>query len=287
MSTTHPASARTPETGLDPVPHGHAEGLRHDVRTMVSRRQALGLFAGVSAAGLLAACGMDAGAVSSSAAAAAAAPAASAAGLSEIPAETAGPYPGDGSNGVNVLDDSGIVRRDIRSSFGSSTAVAEGVPLSVTLAVRDAATGDAMPGAAVYAWHCDRDGRYSLYSEGAEDENFLRGVQPVDDAGNVTFSTIYPGCYPGRWPHIHFEVYASVDEAIASGPIVRTSQLALPKETSAAVYATAGYEASVANLASLSLATDNVFGDDGGIHQLATMTGDPASGYAATLTVGV
>ena len=31
----------------------------------------------------------------------------------EIPEETSGPYPGDGSNGANVLTESGIVRRDI------------------------------------------------------------------------------------------------------------------------------------------------------------------------------
>ena len=39
----------------------------------------------------------------------------------EIPEETSGPYPGDGSNGANVLTQSGIVRSDITSSFGSST----------------------------------------------------------------------------------------------------------------------------------------------------------------------
>ncbi len=43
----------------------------------------------------------------------------------ELPEETAGPYPGDGSNGANVLTESGIVRSDITSSFGSSTTRAE------------------------------------------------------------------------------------------------------------------------------------------------------------------
>lgn len=36
----------------------------------------------------------------------------------EVPDETAGPYPGDGSNGPNVLTESGIVRSDIRPGFG-------------------------------------------------------------------------------------------------------------------------------------------------------------------------
>ena len=35
-----------------------------------------------------------------------------------------------------------------------------------------------------------------------------------------------------------------------------------------------------------SLAGDMVFGGDGGIHQLATMSGDADSGYVAALTIG-
>ena len=55
----------------------------------------------------------------------------------EIPEETAGPYPGDGSNGVNVLTESGIVRSDLTSSFGDASGVAEGVPVTVKLKVYD------------------------------------------------------------------------------------------------------------------------------------------------------
>jgi hypothetical protein len=91
----------------------------------------------------------------------------------------------------------------------------------------------------------------------------------------------------GRWPHIHFEVYRSTAEATSSGQIVKTSQIALPEAVCHTVYATSGYEESVGNLAATSLTSDNVFGDDGGIHQLATVTGDPASGYVANLTIGV
>jgi hypothetical protein len=43
----------------------------------------------------------------------------------------------------------------------------------------------------------------------------------------------------------------------------------------------------VATLSRVSLASDMVFGDDGGIHQLASMTGDAASGWTAALTIGV
>ena len=265
-------------------------GLVYDLRTLVDRRRVLGLFGGFSAAALLAACGAGSGGSGQGAAAATTTTAASAAGsgdLTEVPDETGGPFPGDGSNGPNVLDDSGVVRGDIRSSFGSSTTTAEGVPLVIQLTVRDAASGDAVDGAGVYLWHCDRDGNYSLYSEGVTGENYLRGAQEADAAGTVSFTSIFPACYSGRWPHIHFEVYASLSDATSSGPIVKTSQIALPKEACEAVYATSGYEQSVANLAQVSLRGDNVFGDDGGIHQLATMSGDAAGGYTAALTIGV
>src|SRR6187431_2231628 len=264
-------------------------GLVYDVQTMINRRRALGIFGGVALTSLLAACGVKTEDAAASPAASAsgspspspstsAPPAEASAPLTEVPDETGGPYPGDGSNGADVLDDSGIVRSDIRSSFGSSTTVAEGVPLTVALTVRDAATGAALAGRGVYIWHCDRDGNYSLYSRGVENENYLRGVQATDANGTVTFTTIYPACYSGRWPHIHFEVYADVATAVASGPIVKTSQIALPAETNSTVYATAGYEQSVRNLAQTSLKTDSVFRDDGGIRQIATMTGS-ANGY--------
>lgn len=285
----------------EPIDEDH-RGLVYDVRTLIDRRRALGIFSGVALTSLLAACGVktdesaDAAATADSTPTATATPtttpsasasAAASAPLDEVPDETGGPYPADGSNGVNVLDDSGIVRSDIRASFGSSTTVAQGVPLTVALTVRDAATGAALAGRGVYLWHCDRDGNYSLYSRGIENENYLRGVQATDANGTVTFTTIYPACYSGRWPHIHFEVYDDVATAVAAGPIVKTSQIALPAETDAAVYATAGYENSIRNLSQVSLQSDNVFGDDGGIHQIASMSGSAASGYTAALTIGV
>lgn len=267
-------------------------GLVYDLQTLVDRRKVLGLFGGLSAAALLAACGGSgaggsAGATGSGSGPTTSSSSAGGGDLAVVPEETAGPFPGDGSNGPNVLDDSGIVRSDIRSSFGSSTTTADGVPLTIKLTVRDAGTGDAAKGAGVYLWHCDRDGNYSLYSQAAANENYLRGAQEADADGTVTFQSIFPACYSGRWPHIHFEVYDSLSDATSSGPIVRTSQIALPKEACEAVYATAGYEQSVANLSQVSLAGDMVFGDDGGIHQLATMSGDALEGYTAALTIGV
>ncbi|HEY5980563.1 MAG TPA: intradiol ring-cleavage dioxygenase [Microlunatus sp.] len=258
------------------------QGLDFDVRTLLSRRRVLGVFGLGAGMVALAACGVTATSTTSTT------DAAGATGLTEIPDETAGPYPGDGSNGPDVLEESGIVRSDIRSSFGTSTTTAEGVPLDFELTILDLAKDSApFAGVAVYAWHCDREGRYSMYSEGVENENYLRGVQVSDDDGTVRFTSIVPACYTGRWPHIHFEVYPDEASISDSTKAIATSQLALPKDVVDVVYATEGYEQSVGNLAQLTLESDNVFGDDGAAHQLAAMTGDVARGYVATLTAPV
>jgi protocatechuate 3,4-dioxygenase beta subunit len=143
-----------------------------------------------------------------------------------------------------------------------------------------------LAGAAVYLWHCDIDGRYSLYSDGITQENYLRGVQETGSDGSVRFTSIFPAAYSGRWPHIHFEVYPSLEAATTASRRLRTSQLALPEDACALVYATDGYEQSVRNMAQTSLDTDNVFGDGYSL-QLATVTGDIDSGMAATLNVPV
>ena len=205
-----------------------------------------------------------------------------------IPEETAGPFPGDGSNGPDVLAESDVVRRDITASIGSSTTVAGGVPLTINLLLTDTANGcDPLAGAAVYLWQCDREGRYSLYSGGVTGENYLRGVQEADAEGAITFESIFPAAYSGRWPHIHFEVYADLESALGSGEPIATSQIALPQDICEVVFATEGYEQSVSNLAETSLEGDNVFGDDGGASQLATVTGDLDTGITIELAVAV
>ena len=205
----------------------------------------------------------------------------------ELPEETGGPFPGDGSNGANVLNQSGIVRRDITSSFGPSTTKAEGVPLSITMTINDYANNKApLAGGAVYVWHCDREGRYSLYSQGVTGENYLRGVQETDGKGQVKFTTIFPACYSGRWPHIHFEVYPSLAKATNSANKIATSQMALPEATCKAVYATSGYEQSLSNMGRVSLDSDNVF-RDGYDLQMPTVTGDPSSGYQLSFSCAV
>lgn len=213
-------------------------------------------------------------------------------GCSVIPEETAGPYPGDGSNTSNgstsnVLGLSGIVRSDIRSSVAPSGGTAAGIPLAVTLQlVNTNGACASLAGYAIYLWHCDAFGRYSLYSSGVTNENYLRGVQATDGSGAATFTTIFPGCYSGRMPHIHFEVYRSTTTATSFSNKLKTSQLAFPVATCQDVYATSGYTGSAAHLAAIGFSSDNVF-SDGVTTQLATVSGNTTDGYAATLQVGI
>lgn len=256
----------------------------------LDRRTALKLIAGATLA-TLAGCGPDDDSASpttstSTSTSTSDSPPASSS-CEEIPTETAGPFPGDGSNGPNVLSQSGVVRSDITESFGTMSGTAAGVPLTIELSIQDTTKGcAALAGAAVHLWQCDREGRYSLYSPGATDQNYLRGVQEAGADGRVTFRSVFPGAYPGRWPHIHFEVFPSLTAATAAGRKLATSQLALPEDACMAVYATADYDASLRHLARTSLASDTVFRDGSGA-QMATVRGRAIAGYTARLTVPV
>lgn len=274
------------------------QGAPFDIRTLMSRRSVLSLAGLGLGAAALAACTPTATAspaasptatpAPTSAATPSAAPASgSSVPAGEIPDETAGPYPGDGSNGPDILERSGIVRSDIRPSLEGGTT-ADGVPMTLRLTILDTARGDVpFAGAAVYVWHCDAAGGYSMYSNGIENETYLRGVQVADASGVVTFTSVIPACYTGRWPHIHFEVYPDAASMTDAANAVATSQVALPKDVCDAVYALPAYSGSTRNLAQVSLTSDNVFGDDGGALQLATVSGDTSSGYDVSLTARV
>lgn len=291
----------------------HDHGLAHDLRAMnalASRRRALRWFTGAGTAALLAAC--DGGSGGSSATVASATPTptptptpnptptptptATSGSCVADPTETNGPYPADGTNSSsgltsNALTANNVVRSDIRSSFiGSSTSVAAGVQLTLTLTIVDVNTGCApLAGYAVYIWHCDRDGKYSLYD--LPNESYLRGVGVTDANGQLTFTTIFPGCYAGRWPHIHFEVFSSLATATSGRYATLISQLAMPAAACSTVYASAsGYTSSLSNLSGVSIARDNVFGDNSAAQvaqQTPTMSGSVDTGYTATAVIGI
>jgi len=216
-------------------------------------------------------------------------------GACVVPAtETNGPYPSDGSNmanGVlsNILTTSGVVRSDIRSSFGSLSGTAAGVPLTLTINLQNAnASCAALVDYAIYIWHCDQDGKYSLYD--LPQQNYLRGVQATNSSGQATFTTIFPGCYDGRYPHIHFEVYRSLSTATNYSNRLLVSQFAMPAAACTAVYAAGGYSGSASRFTRTSTSSDNVFGDNTAAQITAmtpTLTGSPSAGYTGSVTVGL
>jgi len=213
------------------------------------------------------------------------------------PTETAGPYPADGTNTSsgstsNALTVSGILRSDIRPSFISSTTVATGVKVVLTLRVVNVnATCAPLAGYAVYLWHCDRTGNYSLYGTSTAAESYLRGVQVTDANGEVTFTTIFPAAYSGRYPHMHFEVFSSLANATGGRYSVLTSQLAMPAAACTAVFAdTTTYPGSATRFTQTAIGNDNVFGDNTAAQiaqQTPTLTGDPTNGYVGTAIIGI
>ncbi|HEY8879610.1 MAG TPA: intradiol ring-cleavage dioxygenase, partial [Roseateles sp.] len=243
--------------------HDHDLGLAHDLGRLqqqaFERRAALRWLLGAGAI-TLAGCGGGGSSAASDSSSASSGFSGSSSGNSStssscsvIPSETEGPYPGDGSNTANgsvanALALSGIVRSDIRASIAGASGVATGVPLQVIIELvnTNASCAD-LSGYAIYLWHCDALGRYSMYSSGVTGENYLRGVQATGTDGTASFQTIYPGCYSGRVPHIHFEIYRSTTTATNWNNKLRTSQLCFPSDTNTAVYATSGYGNSAAN----------------------------------------
>ena len=284
----HPADP-DPETASEHDPdHQHGpEGLAADLPHLMTRRLLVaGLAMGGAALSLWAARG---------GAAILTGTAADGSVCVQQPAATAGPFPADGSNmragqTVNILTEAGVIREDIRPSIGGLTPVAEGVPLRLKISLVDVGRACApLVGHAVYLWQCDAAGVYSIY--GAADRNYLRGVAISDADGQIQLTTVFPGCYPGRWPHLHFEVFASAEVAVSGGAALLTGQFAMPEAACRDVYAGAGpYSDSQPALDGVSLTRDGIFrrsSAEGLAAQTLLLTGDPGLGYLATGQVGL
>jgi protocatechuate 3,4-dioxygenase beta subunit len=176
------------------------------------------------------------------------------------PTETVGPFP-------SLTD---LFRSDIRE--GKS-----GTLLTLTIRVVNANNGcAAVPGANVEIWHVDAAGNYSEYGSQAG-QTYLRGIQTTNNAGEVTFTTIYPGWYQGRATHIHVDV-------TMNGRSINVTQIAFPESINNAVHATGAYASRGAN--PMSNASDGIFADSLA-SELVTPTGDAVNGYTVTFQVGV
>lgn len=269
----------------------HDLGLRHDL-IQISRRHTLGLLGAAGLTTVLAGCD---GPFFERAEADVIGTGANGAECVAHPRETAGPFPADGSNSAhgtlaNVLDKSGIVRADMRTNLDPSTPAAEGTPIELTVEIVDVANRcRPLQDYAIYLWHCDAAGRYSIYD--LPQATYLRAVGVTDAHGAVTFTSIFPGCYSGRFPHIHFEVYPSLEKATNYENRILTSQLAMPEDLCGKVYAASDlYRDSVPNYEGIPLAKDGIFANNTP-RQLAAQTpvleADGAGGYRGKVVIGL
>jgi protocatechuate 3,4-dioxygenase beta subunit len=169
------------------------------------------------------------------------------------------------------------------------TGLAEGVPLVLDLTLVVASRCEPLSHCSVYLWQNDAAGAYSLYD--LPQTNYLRGLQAANRLGQLRFTTIVPGCYGGRYPHCHFEVFSGILAAERGEPPLLVSQLAFPDAECRAIYRDdARYGESLGNLDQLPLDRDFVFRDidrEGVTSQLVRLEGDPARGYRGRATVGV
>ena len=203
------------------------------------------------------------------------------------PTEIRGPFPADGVGGadraINVLDIAETVRRDIRPSFAGMEGAAQGVAMELEIIIARSGE-DCVPlaGQAVYLWQCDARGAYSLYNR--PEVNYLRGIQLSDGDGVARFTAIVPGCYGGRAPHCHVEVFADLAAARRGDAPLLVSQLGLPTDACRQVYADrAVYGDSAHNLERWPAERDWAFGSDERQQiMMLAMAGDPAAGFAAS-----
>lgn len=190
-----------------------------------------------------------------------------------IPQETQGPYPL-----LSVLGNAAMRRQD-------TTEGRPGVPLLLKLKLVNINANCApIADAAIYVWYCDKDGVYSGYSQpGANTtgQTFCRGIQYTDCNGEASFVTVYPGWYPGRITHVHFQVYLN-----NGGTLTATSQIAFPQSVTQTVYASPLYAAHGQNTSVAGFAQDNVF-SDGTAYQMLSIAGDTTAGYVGRLAVGI
>jgi hypothetical protein len=165
-------------------------------------------------------------------------------------------------------------RSDIRESR-------DGVPLTLLMTVLDSECRPAA-GVMVDVWHCDKDGVYSGITQPGHDpqvgQTFLRGTQSTDAQGRVQFVSIYPGWYTNRATHVHFK--ARTPEVL-----YKTSQFCFPEDVNAAVYGTSLYSRRGANPTSNT--KDGTFGEPAPQYLTLVLTGDSASGYVGTFTIGL
>lgn len=116
-----------------------------------------------------------------------------------------------------------------------------GLPVRLALKLVDA-TCAPIAGAVVKIWHTSIAGSYSgvtpnpglcLKQPSYSSMDFFRGVQTTAADGTVYFDTCFPGWYPGRAIHIHFQITLGATTK-------NVSQLFFPEALTQNIFATHG-----------------------------------------------
>jgi protocatechuate 3,4-dioxygenase beta subunit len=150
-----------------------------------------------------------------------------------------------------------------------------GVPLDLAIGVIDSATCKPLKRAAIDIWQADATGHYSdEESEGTIGQTWLRGVQLTNAAGLAKFTTIYPGFYEGRCPHIHAKVHiggSATTAKYSGGHVSHNGQIFFPEALSTKVYATSPYTSDTNERTYR--ASDHVYTQQGGASSVLQITG--------------
>lgn len=190
------------------------------------------------------------------------------------PEQTEGPY----------FVDEKLNRSDIRLDPADGK-IKDGVPLQLTLRVSGVRNTSCtlVAGAIVNIWHCDALGVYLDVTDRSFNtvgKKFLRGYQ-VTDANGTVHTTIYPGWYQGRTPHIHFKVRTT---ATSGQSYEFTSQLYFDEAISDRVYTQMPYLSK--GQCSQTNEQDGIF-QQGGNQLMLSLKENPQGGYAATFDIGL
>lgn len=170
--------------------------------------------------------------------------------------------------------DTDLIRSNIRDEKN-------GVQLDLTVNVSRISNNTCSPlrDAIVDVWHADALGNYSGVGD-HQDESFLRGIQRTDAEGTASFTTIYPGWYPGRAVHIHFKVRSSADSGSA---YEFTSQLFFQEERTDEVYQQTPYNTRGAR--STRSGNDGIYGQSDGQTLMAVSATN--EGYSGTFNIAL
>lgn len=118
----------------------------------------------------------------------------------------------------------------------------------------------------------------SMQSTDYTAKHFLRGRQSTNEKGLASFTSIFPGWYPGRAPHVHAHIFDK------NGKSLLITQIAFPENITQQVYAEGSYKAH--GQPDTSNPQDHVF-NDSIANELASVTGNNKDGYVLTHSIYV